>query len=247
MRPVLPLLVLTTLQIINCDRDYVQVTSNLASNQLLYSSTLQWTSIQPGQALPEYSVMGANSSTEETDPEAAGKAFVCRLKNDGMWLLGQARTTGKDLGICVAVMHEQISRRESFEILENVENGGRLSWARWDKYSRIPPGTVTGDTKSYIARRSSASSKEYSHQLGKLDPDGLGHITVISDNEAEDFEDGEVLVETEPVSYQMKRVKFNLWRKRVTSEPIVLGTAKLTNEDEPTEGISRVDTVIAYK
>lgn len=242
----LPLLFLTSLQIINGQRDYVQKTSDV--NQLLYSSTLQWTTIQKGQKLPENSVMGAISAeTEDNSAEAQGKAFICRIKNEGMWLLGQVRTTGVDIGNCVATMHGSVYRKENFEILENVEDGGRLTWARWDKFSKVPAGTIAGDSNSYVARRASTSKDGYSYQLGNMDPEGLGKITVITDDGAQDFEDGEVLVETEPIYYQMKKVKFNRWKKRVKVEPQVLGTATLTNTDEASEGIGRVDSVIGYE
>lgn len=249
MRSLLPLLLLASLQTIHCDIGFVQVTSNLLSNQLLYSSTLQWTPIQTGQKLPENSVMGAISSEADNNvAESQGKAFVCRLKNEGMWLLGQVRTTGKNAGICVGSMHRQLYPKSEFDILENVDDGGRLSWVRWDKYSSVPAGTVTGDSMSYIARRSSPNSADgYSYQLGKLDPIGLGHLSVITDDGVQDFEDGEVLVETEPLRYLMKRVKFNNWRKRVHKTPQVLGIAKMTNEDDHTQGESRVDTVIGYE
>lgn len=252
MRSILPLLLLSSLQIITCDIEFAKILSPY-NQQHVFSSTLQWTSIQPGKRLPENSVIGAVATdTEDNTAESEGKAFFCRINNQGMWLLGQVKTTGKDANTCVAFMHDQIYRKTVFDILENGDNGAKLSWMRWDKFHAPPSGTVSlvlsGDNYNYVARKAIPDSKDgYSHQLGRLDPDGLGKLTVINDNRVESFEDGEVLKETEPFSYQLKDVKFNRFRERINKTPVVLGRATLKNEDASDKDISRVDTAIAYK
>lgn len=250
MRSIVPLLVLISFQIINCNGGhFVQVVSNLQSHQRIYSSTLQWTEKRKGEDIPQYAVMGAETlASEDKEDQPQGKAYVCRLQNEGVWLYGQVRTSGKDSGMCVASQHGSIYKKVIFHILENVDDGGRISWVKWDKFKQIPSGTVTSDDNTYVARRATKHSNDnYSHELGKYEHVGFGKIFVITDDGEKNFEDGELLVETEPIKYQMKRVKFNKFKKSEKKFSKILGKKILTNEDAPTESISRVDSVIDFK
>lgn len=250
MRLFLPLCLLTLHQVINCNGGYsVQVVSDFQAHQRVHSSTLQWTEIRKGVEIPQYAVLGAETlDAEDKNDLQQGKAYVCRLQNEGVWLHGQVRTTGENKGLCVASQHGSIYKKENYHILENVNDGGKISWVKWDKYSRVPSGTVTSDENAYVARRATNNSKDgYSHELGKYEQVGFGRISVITDDGEKGFEDGELLVETEPTKYQMKKVKFNKFKKNEKITPMVLGKTTLTNKDPPTEGISRIDAALPYK
>jgi hypothetical protein len=66
----------------------------------------------------------------------------------------------------------------------------------------------------------------------------------MQNGDEEEFSDGEVLVETEPVRYELMSLKFDPWRTKVVRKPRVLATSVLSNA-----GASfpiRVDSALAY-
>jgi hypothetical protein len=58
------------------------------------------------------------------------------------------------------------------------------------------------------------------------------------------FTDGEVLVETEPVRYELMGPQFDEWRKKVSRKPRVLATNVLSNREAMSP--DRVDSALAY-
>lgn len=45
--------------------------------------------------------------------------------------------------------------------------------------------------------------------MGRLDPVGLGKIKVMESNVDKDYDEGEVLVETEPFRYELKEIRLD--------------------------------------
>jgi hypothetical protein len=66
----------------------------------------------------------------------------------------------------------------------------------------------------------------------------------MQNGDKEEFSDGEVLVETEPVSYDLMSLKFDLGRRRVVRKPRVLATSVLSNAGATFP--VRVDSALAY-
>lgn len=103
--------------------------------------------------------------------------------------------------------------------------------------------------RNYIARRSANShNKEgsLSHNVGKYTPSenlGVFHLVDQNNNELQ-FEDGEILVETEPVRYEFKSIKLERFRGRYPRTRKILGEAILKNEED---GLQHVASVISYK
>lgn len=84
------------------------------------------------------------------------------------------------------------------------------------------------------------------HFVGKFNPeDNLGIFYVVDQNNNElRFEDGEILVETEPISYELKSIRYDRSSpSRIPRKEIILGEAILKNE---VSGYQRVESVISY-
>jgi hypothetical protein len=152
-------------------------------------------------------------------------------------------------------MYKKVSPHSTFEVLINIEDSARLSWVYKDKYTTSSPqGAVTsgegreGTTRTFVARRKTKSHNKpgsLTYNIGKFNPsENLGVFDVVDQNNDElTFEDGEILVETEPISYELKAVKFDRIRARHPKKLRVLGHAILKNTET---GVQRVDTVISY-
>lgn len=84
------------------------------------------------------------------------------------------------------------------------------------------------------------------HNVGKFNPDdNLGIFNVVDENNKElSFEDGEVLVETEPTSYEIRSIRPDKSSSRNSTNEKILGEAILKNEEN---GLQRVDSVISYE
>jgi hypothetical protein len=61
---------------------------------------------------------------------------------------------------------------------------------------------------------------------------------------AQHFADGEVLVETEPVRYELMSLQFEEWRERVLRKPQVLASTVLSNA--AATFLVHVDSALAY-
>lgn len=72
----------------------------------------------------------------------------------------------------------------------------------------------------------------------------VGRCLIVQSGNVQEFSDGEVLVETEPVRYELTGLKFDLWRKRQSRKPRVLATSVLSNAGSTFP--VNVDSVLAY-
>lgn len=179
--------------------------------------------------------------------------YVCRAKINGILVAGQVRPSKSE---CVVSLHEKVHSFGRYELLINKEDSARLSWVSRSKFNLDPPGAVTGGNVpflNFIARRKVKPDeiKEggFTYLMGKFDPsNNLGVYTLVNEAGTEvEFEDGEILVETEPIRYELSSIKFDKFRERISREPRVLGQSVLKNEDQSTEEeVSTVETVISY-
>ncbi|KAF5300306.1 hypothetical protein FQA39_LY11163 [Lamprigera yunnana] len=233
----------------------------LAENlvQVVTSSTLQWVAFNSKQPrnLPN-AVVGAYQNIRDEDEEnsALGEissepVYICRAKQSGIWVSGQLRPSNPK---CITSLRGSVEQFDRFEVLMNTEGAANLTWVSRSKYTLNPQGAVTGGDepfRTFIARRKANShNKEGSltYFLGKFDSsDNLGKYTLVDQNNKQlEFEDGEILVETEPVAYELHGIKLDYLRKRTNQNPIVLGHVILKKEEE-SGGVERVDAVISYK
>lgn len=183
---------------------------------------------------------------EDTLVETVHKpVYVCRAKINSIWVPGQLRPNKP---VCIVSLYKKVSEYSQFEILVSIEGSSRLSWAHKNKYTLIAQGAVTsGETKSYIARRSANSHNKdgsLTYNVGKCtSSENLGVFHLVDQNNNELlFEDGEILVETEPIGYVFKSVRLYPGRRPSTRK--ILGEAILKNEED---ALQHVASVISYR
>lgn len=146
----------------------------------------------------------SNEGNSASDNAPGEPVYVCRAKQNGIWVAGQLRPNQPK---CIVSLHGIVHQYERYEILINIEGAARLSWVYRDRFTLNPQGAVTGGDepfRNFIARRNANSHNRegsLTYFMGKLDPNNnFGKYTLINQNNAEvESEEGEVLVETEPI------------------------------------------------
>ncbi|XP_058799185.1 protein unzipped isoform X2 [Phymastichus coffea] len=200
-------------------------------NQLITSSTLNWISESHYSASKELVIGGFETVPKEGTDTISRSIFVCRALHNGVWVAG-ARRDGENN--CTVSLTGSVRTYERYQLLENVENAGRISWKNWTKYYTPVPGTVASSDRLYVARvtlEDEAMGKPV-HYIGTLNAqDSLGIITYVKENgEESSSEKGQLLVETEPISYELGSVKLNNARSKATKRvPRTLGVATISN------------------
>lgn len=213
-------------------------------NQRITSTTLNWLPRAHFDSSKEIVIGGFeiidaeddsyNNQAEKT--ETRRPLYVCRVYHTTVWVAGSQRGDEKR---CTVTIHGNVQSYDKYELLENVDNAARVNWEPWDKYTQTPIGTVATEDDMYVARHavhdeknSTESSSRYTHYIGTLYADGnLGTISyVTTDGTQGTAKAGDVLVETEPIRYNLTRVKLNWPKKRVIKRiPRVLGEATILN------------------
>ncbi|KAJ6645451.1 Membrane-bound transcription factor site-1 protease, partial [Pseudolycoriella hygida] len=209
------------------------------NKQLVTSSTLVWQSFTGDQKQLEYAVTAATYVTE----------------HENYPLYHQSQT------VCIVSMHMDVRTHYAFDVLLNKGHGGKLTWKPWNKFSGgIPSGAVSATSAGhvddyYIARRKTHADKEkpehHHHHLsrdfsvGRFAPKlSLGKIIVNEDRVENEYEDGQILVEAEPIRYELRDIKTDKWRTQSFRNVTLLGKTTLTNDDKET---NLVETVMSYK
>ncbi|XP_018572054.1 protein unzipped [Anoplophora glabripennis] len=231
--------------------------------QYITSSTLQWVpSNEIDEKLLDSAVVAAYQSFEEPRENELEEesqdilvhtvdkpVYVCRARINSVWVSGQLRPKKS---ACVVSLYKKVSEYNQFEVLVSIEKSSRLSWVYKNKYTLISEGAVTSGEnilKTYIARRSANSHNKdgsLTYNVGKFTPSenlGVFHLVDQNNNELQ-FEDGEILVETEPIAYELKSIKLERFRGRFPRTQKKLGEAVLKNEEDV---LQHVASVISYK
>ena len=169
--------------------------------QLVTSSSLKWIRSGTGVPLPDSAVHSGTNS-----------GVVCRGRHHGTNVVGA--TGGLGGAFCKAGFANRLVPLRNFEVLTQVPGAVKLIWKNFTRFSVPVHGCVAGvdgdNQPIYIARRLEAS--------GDLVPAvveipvasyGTGLIKVYTDHSVEDVEEGEVLVEVEPVRYRLHLHRFD--------------------------------------
>nr|CAI5841631.1 unnamed protein product [Callosobruchus analis] len=261
------LLLLYQTDLLSADRSVHILAENL--NQVVTSTNLQWIPTSRHdknlKELLQYGVVAANQTIEaysKDDTKLSGNGnepmsefinkpvYVCRAR-ESVWVAGQLRPKNQ---VCVVSVYKKVREHEQFDILVNTEGSARLNWKLKSKIDLIPQGSVASgvEPKNFIARKDTSShNKEGSltHNTGiyvkNENLEHLGMFYVVDQNNIEIHgEDGEILVEMEPVSYELKGIRFSkVKRGKHHRTQLELGHTILKNEEE---GLQRVDSVISY-
>lgn len=243
----------------------VFILSNL-NLQPVTSSTLHWVSESDGRR-PLSSVVATDEilpgENAERDPDTGAidedkldavtrkPVLVCRARQNGVLVPGQLIV---ERGACQVSLHGAVASFAKYEVLENIERAARLTWVRWDRWSpSLPAGAVSASQDTFIARRLAARPNDATHtQLGRrhfvgklLKHEFGGHLTIINaTGQEEEVEDGEILVETEPIRYELAIQSFTLRRKKSQQTTKALGETTLKNSGSSP---MKVDAVIGYE
>ncbi|XP_015595023.1 protein unzipped [Cephus cinctus] len=215
-------------------------------NQLVTSSTLNWLPIAHFDPAKEIVIGGFEVFQENEHTNQAEKSepkerviFVCRAMHNGVWVTGRQR---QDEKYCKVSYLGNAHSYERYDLLENVDSAARVSWQNWDKYHRTPVGAVAIG-RMFVARHvvsddekkdQSTTPYRFTHYIGTFNKnEKLGTITYLREDGTEgSVESGEILVEAEPISYELNEVKLNFGRKQlIKRSPQILGKTTLVNED----------------
>ncbi|KYM99646.1 Protein unzipped [Cyphomyrmex costatus] len=193
-------------------------------HQTLTSTTLKWLPVahyNPSDS-KEIIIGGIENVPDSQDENYANQAeerrlvlYVCRAMHSGVWVAGTQKEKEK---VCTVTIHGVVQSYEKYELLENVDGAARISWTQWNKYTPSPVGAVYADKTMLVARHEVPKDLEkprYTHYIGTLNsPENFGSIIYVNEKgEEESAKSGELLVETEPIRYELSAVKLN-WSKR---------------------------------
>lgn len=202
--------------------------------QLVTSSTLVWETYDSKDAKQlQYAVEGGKYVTEDEHYPI----YVCRVTIDGVATSGHTEKV-MQTQVCVAA-HYKNSKYKNFDVLLNKGHLGKVSWRYWRKFmAGVPVGAIrTGSMEdAYIARHRVMPSTHEGHpvhgadyNLGRLEPVGLGKIKVIENDRERDYDEGEVLVETEPYRYELRDIRLDHLRLDTRENITELGKFLPTN------------------
>ncbi|XP_001603588.2 protein unzipped [Nasonia vitripennis] len=219
----------------------VHILSKYGNGQLITSSILAWIPHTQYSASKTLVIGGfevvSGSAAESSEPrDKQGRPiFVCRAMHNGNWVAGGQKQGDKH---CNVSLTGSVGSYERYQLLENVDKAARINWENWTKLYQTPVGAVA-TSKFFVARHAVHMGKSENGQdllhnyIGTLDSqDSLGAIYYVKEDGTEGTADnGQVLVETEPIMYELNAVKLNQQRKVLAKrEERILGQATIKNE-----------------
>lgn len=192
--------------------------------QLVTSSTLVWESYDPNDAEQlEFAVEGGKYITEDEHYPI----YVCRVPIDGFQVAGQTEKV-LQRHVCVAA-HYKHGKYDNFDVLMNKGHLGKVGWRHWRKFDvGVPVGAIRIGDDAYIGRHRTPGqpNKGADFNLGHLEFVGLGKIRVIESEREKYYDDGELLVETEPFRYELRDIKLDHIRKELRKNLTELGKSR---------------------
>lgn len=213
-------------------------------HQPLTSTTLKWLPIShydPSES-KEIVIGGIENIPDDEDESYANQAekfetsrpalYVCRTMHSGVLVAGTQKENEK---VCTVTIHGVVHSYTKYELLENVDGAARISWVHWNRFLQPQLGAVYID-KMLVARHEAPKDKKprYTHYIGTLraiDNHFFGSIVYVNeDGKEESAKSGEVLVETEPIRYELSAVRL-IWPKKrdIKRVPRVLSEATIIN------------------
>ncbi|KAL6260215.1 hypothetical protein P5V15_007750 [Pogonomyrmex californicus] len=228
-------------------------------HQPLTSTTLKWLPVanyNPNES--KQIVIGGVENIDSEDESYANQAekletrrpalYVCRAMHSGVWVAGTQKENER---ICTVTIHGVVQPYERYELLENVDGAARISWVHWDKYMQPHVGAVYVD-KMLVARHGVSKERKkprYTHYIGTLNSiENFGTIVFVNeDGREESAKSGDLLVETEPIRYELSAVKLNWPKKRdIKRVPRVLSEVTIVNRGAEAANLAEA-CVYTYK
>lgn len=124
----------------------------------------------------------------------------------------------------------------------------RLEWRAWDIFTKKPVGAVAFTEASAEATFIAKTTGGRKEAIGDLDPrrDLSGNIAVSQDKKVAFVKKGHILVEIEPVSYELTGLHYATWRAKVQRHPVHLGHVLLSNPSDGEQKWDNVTSVVAF-
>lgn len=176
--------------------------------QLVTSSTLAWVRAGAGVAAPP----GAVSA-------GTGKGLVCRGTKHGVKVVGATNTMGR----CQVVLSSRLERLTEYQVLRQVPHSSKLEWKTFSRFDQLPPGAVAGvegEEARFVAKWLDHRGLMWPAILERGESPGDRRILVSGNYQVTEASDCDLLVEVEPVRYELKEVKY-------TKEPAIKSTKKV--------------------
>ena len=163
----------------------------------------------------------------------------CRCQSGHRYEPGHADLSGN----CVV----QGVKRSNYQVLVDTFGMARLEWRRWDMFMVASLGSVAYNEKTFVGEMTTSQGEtriaELDYQRGLS---GQFLVEVSLDTE-ESATQGWVLIETEPIKYNMENVTF-LSEKIVSTEWLLLGEVRLEREEGEGSGDwTEVETSLEYR
>ncbi|KAH8298487.1 hypothetical protein KR044_006131 [Drosophila immigrans] len=205
--------------------------------QLVTSSTLVWETYEDPKQM-QFAVEGGKFISEDEHYPI----YVCRVIIDGVPTSGHTEKV-QQKHVCVAALAKR-SVNEHFDVLMNKGHLGKIAWKSWRKFNvGIPVGAIRIGDDSYVARHraqhevsaegtEAAAHNGADYYLGRLEQVGLGKIKVVEKGLDKYYDEGEVLVETEPFRYELRDIKLDRYRISLRENSTELATGTLENRGD---------------
>lgn len=230
-----------------------------SKDQTVTSSTLGWEKFNGEKTQLQWAVQSYNPvehprSKELMDSDQLSHAisYVCRIQIEGIYCAGQTHMEDSST-ICTASLQSDVRRHRTFEVLVNRNGGGKLKWQPWNKFQTVKfPGAVSasnGKVDDYYVARHKLAHHGHHHPyiVGNYDPlEKLGgriYAPLPGMSDTVEHDNGDILVEIEPVKYELRNIKLNKLRTVIRKNTTILGATVLSNEEDMT---NQAETVITY-
>jgi len=204
--------------------------------QLVTSSTLTWVRSGLGMTLPPEAV---SSGT--------GDGVICRGHVSGVLVSGFTSRSR----CMVAGTGGRLVSLSQYHVLTHVHSASKLKWVTYERFSPVPIGAVagleTGETV-FIGRVLESGVMRTSFlELGSVNNGGFGsRIAVYSSDDKVHLVSGcDILVEVEPISYQLFIETYDK-KPKITTEKTVLATSSMFRFEEGLNSIARMTKMVSY-
>jgi len=186
--------------------------------QLVTSSTLRW------------------QSTHKDDPYVLnslhvirgkrGNSAICRGYFQNTLVPGGTTSSSNQ---CAAYFFEKLVFLDDFEVLVDQTLTSRYEWVKWDIFTKIPVGSVAFTEgvadATFIAKLQDGTICELDKRRGLS-----GNLAVSLDQQSVTFVNkGQLLMEIEPIKYEIAHIRWIKWRSKVTRTERHLGHVLLAN------------------
>ena len=137
-------------------------------------------------------------------------------------------------GVCTLLEGTQLE--DNFQVLVDLYGLARLEWRYWDMFTGLSVGSLSYQSGSYVASTLLNSSR----LVGDLrTARGLsGDIAVWAGNQTVTSRAGQILLELEPLRYQISEVSLASEARTTTTEVLTLANITLRNDSEEAREVS---------